>query len=81
MTKLPSGAIGVAGDQIPRTGSSARTHELKLLMKVHHREESRVLSAVDPGPAGFDFVLPNDDPDLEVLRALLSRGSRGRRDS
>ena len=79
MTQLPSGAMGIAGDQNPRTGSSKRAHELKLSLKVHHREESHALSGVDPGPAGFDFVLPDDDPGAEPLRALLSRGFTGRR--
>jgi hypothetical protein len=48
-------------------------HELKLSLKVHHREEGRGLSGPDPGPAGFDFVLPDDGLGTEVLRALLSR--------
>ncbi|SIN91805.1 hypothetical protein SAMN05443247_00709 [Bradyrhizobium erythrophlei] len=71
MTQLPSGAMVVAGDQNPRTGSSMSAHELKLSLKVHHREERHALSGADPGPAGFDFVLPDNDP---ALRALLSRG-------
>ena len=79
MTQLPSGAMGVAGRQNPRTGSSMRGHELKLSLKVHHRDESDGLSGPDPGPAGFDFVLPDDDPGADALRALLSRGFTGRR--
>jgi hypothetical protein len=75
MTQLPSGAMG-AGDKNPRTGSSMRGHELKLSLKVHHREERHALSGADPGPAGFDFVLPDNDP---ALRALLSRDFTGRR--
>ena len=77
MTQRPSGAMGIAGKQSPRTGSSARAHELKLPLKVHHREESH--SGVDPGPAGFDFVLPDDDRGVEVLRAFLSGGFKGRK--
>lgn len=77
MTQLPSGTLGVAGDQNPRTGSSARAHELKLSLKVHHREEYQGLSIPDPGPAGFDFVLPDDG--TEALRRLLSRDFAGRR--
>jgi hypothetical protein len=79
MTQLSSGAMGVAGDQNLRTGSPIRARELKLSLKVHHREESHALSGADPGPAGFDFVLPDDDPGAEPLRALLSRGFTGRR--
>lgn len=59
--------------------NSARAHELKLSLKVHHREESHALSGADPGPAGFDFILPDDDPGAEPLRALPSRGFTGRR--
>ncbi len=79
MTQLPPGAMGVAGKQNPRTCGSVRAHELKLSLIVHHREESHGLSGGDPGPAGFDFVLLDDDPGAEVLRALLSRGFTGRR--
>lgn len=53
--------------------------QLKLSLKVHPQEESYARSAVDPGPAGFDFVLPDDDPGAEPLRALLSRGGTGLR--
>ena len=49
--------------------NSARAR-LKLSLKVHHQEESRARSAVDPGPAGFDFVLPDDDPGAEPRRAF-----------
>jgi len=49
------------------------------LLKVHRREGSQALSGADPGPAGFDFVLPDDDPGAKPLRALLSRGFTGRR--
>ena len=79
MAQLPSGAMGVTGDQNPRTGSSVRAHEVKVSLKVHHREENHAPSGADPGPAGFDFVLPDDDPGAEPLRALLSRGFTGRR--
>jgi hypothetical protein len=79
MTPLPSGAMGVAGDQNPRTGSSTRADELKLSLKVHHREENHALSGADPGPAGFDFVLQDDHPSSELLKALLFRGFTGRR--
>jgi hypothetical protein len=79
MTQLPSGAMGIAGDQNPRRDSSMRAHELKQSLKVHHRKENHAPSGADPGPAGFDFVLPNDDPGAERLRALLSRGFTGRR--
>lgn len=59
--------------------NSVKAHELKLSLKVHHPDERHVLSGADPGPAGFDFVLPDDDPGAEPLRALLSRGFMGRR--
>ena len=79
MAPLPSGAMGVAGNQNPRTGSSMRAHELKLSLRVHHREESHALSGADPGPAGFDCVQLDDDAAPEFLRALLCRGFTGRR--
>jgi hypothetical protein len=59
--------------------NSVKAHELKLPLKVHHREERHALSGADPGPAGFDFALQDDDPGAEPLRALLSRGFTGRR--
>ena len=77
MTQLRSGGLGFAGDQDPRTGSSARAHELKPSLKVHHREESHGFSGTDPGPAGFDFVLLDDEPGIEAFRALLLEVSPG----
>jgi hypothetical protein len=60
MTQHPSGAMGVSS---PLTDSSVGAHEWELsLLKVHHQTESHALSGGDPGPAGFDFVLPDDAP-------------------
>jgi hypothetical protein len=60
--------------------SKRQTAEPNLkLLKVHRREESQALSGADPGPAGFDFVLRDDDFGAESLRALLSQGLAGRR--
>ncbi|MBR1229735.1 MULTISPECIES: hypothetical protein [unclassified Bradyrhizobium] len=71
MTKRPSGAMGILGDQSPLTGSSVRANEWELsLPKFHHQAESDALSIPDPGPAGFDFVLPDQDPAAEALWAL-----------
>jgi hypothetical protein len=73
MAQLPSGAMEVLGDQNPRTGSSVRAHELKLSLKVHYQEESHALSGADPGPAGFDFALRDDEPGTEPLRLQFHR--------
>ena len=68
MMQRPSGAMRVSGDQSPLTGSSAKAHEWELsLLKVHHQAESQVHSATDPGPAGFNSVLPDNDPAAEAL--------------
>jgi hypothetical protein len=76
MTRRPSGAMGVSS---PPTDSSVGAHEWELsLLKVHHRTESRALSRVDPGPAGFDFVLPDSGPRAEALW-VLARGFKWRR--
>lgn len=68
MTQRPSGAMGavtgVLRNQSPLTGSSMRAYEWEL----RHQAESDELP--DPGPAGFDFVLPDDDPEAETLWAL-----------
>jgi hypothetical protein len=79
MTQLPSGAIGVAGKQNPRTGSSANVLEFKLPLKIPHREEGYGFPGFDPSPAGFDFKLLDDDPGAEALRALLSRDFTGQK--
>ncbi|MBR1150939.1 hypothetical protein [Bradyrhizobium sp. JYMT SZCCT0428] len=71
MTRRPSGAMKILGDQGPPTGNSVRAYEWELsLLKFHHRAESDALSIPDPGPAGFDFVLP-EDPEAETLWALV----------
>ena len=68
MTRRPSGAMGGSS---PLTDSSVGAHEWEpSLLKVHHRTESHAFSGADPGPAGFDFVLPDDDPEAEALWAL-----------
>ena len=74
MTQRPSGAVGavtgVLRNQSPLTGSSMRAYEWELsLLRFHHQAESDALSIPDPGPAGFDFVLP-EDPEAEALWAL-----------
>ena len=80
MTQLPSGAMESRVIKTQEQAGSVRAHQLKLSLKVHHREESHALSGADPGPAGFDFVLPDDgDPGADPLWALLSRGFTGRR--
>ncbi|MBR1145502.1 hypothetical protein [Bradyrhizobium sp. AUGA SZCCT0431] len=71
MTQRPSRAMGILGDQSPLTGCSVRAYEWELsLLKIHHQAESDALSIPDPGPAGFDFVLPDEDPEAEVLWSL-----------
>jgi len=71
MTQRPSGAMGVASDQISPTGNSVRAHEWVLsLLKVHHRAECHALSIPDPGAVGFDFVLPDQDVRAEALWVL-----------
>jgi hypothetical protein len=70
----------VSGDHSPPTGSSVRAHAWELsLLKVHHQAESQMLSGADPGPAGFNFVLPDDDPGAEALwgaaRSLMWRNA------
>lgn len=79
MTRSLSGAMGVLRDQSPLTGSSVRAQDLELsLLNVHRQAESHALSGVDPGPAGFDFVLPDDDRGAEALW-VLARGFMWRR--
>ena len=76
MTQRLSGATGVSS---PLTDSSVGAHEWELsLLKIHHRTESHAHSGADPGPAGFDFVLPDDDPGAEALW-VLARGFMWRR--
>ena len=71
MTRRPSEAMGVLNDQSPPAGSAASAHDLELLLtRVHHQAESRALSVADPGPAGFDFALPDDDAGAEALWAM-----------
>lgn len=79
MTQRPSEAVGVLNDQSPPTGSSASAHDLELLLpRVHHQAASHALSGADPGPAGFDFALPDDDARAEALW-VLARGFMWRR--
>jgi hypothetical protein len=75
MTQRPSGATGAATgvlrNQRLLTDSSVRAYEWELSqLKFHHQAESDALSIPDPGPAGFDFVLPDEDPAAEALWAL-----------
>ena len=71
MTQRSSGATRVLGDQSPPTGSPVRAHELELLPPgVHHQAESQALPGADPGPVGFNFVLPDDDRGAEALWVL-----------
>ena len=78
MTQRPLGTMGFSNERSPLsplTGSSGSAHEAELSpLKVHHQAESPVLG--DPGPVGFDFVLPDDGP--EVLW-VLSRDFTWRR--
>jgi hypothetical protein len=59
-------AMGVLSDPSPLTGSLVRAHDLELSLLKVRRQESHALSGADPGPAGFDFVLPDDDPGVEA---------------
>jgi hypothetical protein len=66
-------------DQSPLTGSLVRAHDLELSrLNVHHQAESHALSGTDPGPAGFDFVLPDDDPGSKLCE-VLSAGFMSRK--
>lgn len=74
MTQRRSGALAVLNDRRPRTGHSA-TAQQRDLLKVHRQAESDALLEYDPGPVGFDFVLPDDDPgDLLVVSGFTWRG-------
>jgi len=76
MPQRPSRAMGVLSDQCPLTRSSARASEWELsLPRVHHQADSHARSVPDPGPVGFDFALPDDDPgDLLVMSGFTWRG-------
>lgn len=72
MTQRPSGATRFSGDQGPLTGSLERAQEWELsLLKVHHQAASQALSGADPGPAGFNFVLPDEGLEAEALWAVV----------
>ena len=74
MTERPLRAFEGASNQCPPTGISVRAPESLSMPGIHHQAES--LAIGDPGPVGFDFVLPDDGP--EVLW-VLSRDFTWRR--
>jgi hypothetical protein len=53
--------------------NSARA-QLKLSLKVRHQEEGHARSAVDPGPAGFDFVQRASVPGFHGPERLMKNG-------